>query len=232
MSLSGDSNGTGASGSAAPKAAEQNVSLPSDALILLPVRHFVLFPGLVMPLTIGRKKSIAAVQQAVREQRQIGIVLQRDAEANDPDPDDLYRMGTLANIVRYITAPDGSHHVIVQGVQRIRILDFLPGTPFLAARVIQLPEQEARSPELEARFRNLQSQALEAMQLLPEAPQELIAAIQNTASAAQLADLAAGYMDILASEKQQILETVDLTSRIDRVSQLLGERIEVMRLTQ
>jgi len=232
MSLSGDSNGTGASGSAAPKAAEQNVSLPSDALILLPVRHFVLFPGLVMPLTIGRKKSIAAVQQAVREQRQIGIVLQRDAEANDPDPDDLYRMGTLANIVRYITAPDGSHHVIVQGVQRIRILDFLPGTPFLAARVIQLPEQEARSPELEARFRNLQSQALEAMQLLPEAPQELIAAIQNTASAAQLADLAAGYMDIPASEKQQILETVDLTSRIDRVSQLLGERIEVMRLTQ
>jgi ATP-dependent Lon protease len=232
MSLSGDSNGTGASGSAAPKAAEQNVSLPSDALILLPVRHFVLFPGLVMPLTIGRKKSIAAVQQAVREQRQIGIVLQRDAAANDPDPDDLYRMGTLANIVRYITAPDGSHHVIVQGVQRIRILDFLPGTPFLAARVIQLPEQEARSPELEARFRNLQSQALEAMQLLPEAPQELIAAIQNTASAAQLADLAAGYMDIPASEKQQILETVDLTSRIDRVSQLLGERIEVMRLTQ
>jgi ATP-dependent Lon protease len=184
-----------------------------------------------MPLTIGRKKSISAVQQAVREQRQIGLILQRDAEANDPGPDDLYRIGTLANIVRYITAPDGSHHVIVQGVQRIRILDFLSGTPFLAARVVQLPEQETRSPEMEARFRNLQNQALEAMQLLPEAPQELIAAIQGTTSAAQLADLAAGYMDIPASEKQQILETVDLTSRIDRVSQLLGERIEVMRLT-
>jgi ATP-dependent Lon protease len=231
MMLSGDSNGTAASSSSAPKATDQNVTLPSDALILLPVRQFVLFPGLVMPLTIGRKKSIAAVQQAVREQRQIGIVLQRDAEANDPGPDDLYRIGTLANIVRYITAPDGSHHVIVQGVQRIRILDFLPGTPFPAARVVHLPEQEARSPELEARFRNLQNQALEAMQLLPEAPQELIAAIQGTTSAAQLADLAAGYMDIPASDKQQILETTDLTLRIDRVSQLLGERIEVMRLT-
>ena len=229
----------GESNSAKPEGTEfaartgaPNTTLPSDALILVPVRKVVLFPGLILPITIGRQKSIAAVQQAVREERQIGIVLQRDPENNDPGPDDLYRIGTLANVVRYLAAPDGSHHIVVQGVQRIRILDFLPGTPFPVARVIHIPESDMRSTEIEARFRNLQSQALEAVQLLPQAPQELIATIQGTTSPAALADLAAGYMDIPTEDKQAILETVDLTTRIDRVSKLLAERIEVMRLTQ
>ena len=139
-------------------------------------------PRLIVPLGIGRPKSIAAVQQAVREERPIGIVMQRDPEVADPGPDDLYRIGTVANIVRYMTAPDGSHHVVCQGVQRMRILDFLPGTPILAARVLHLPEPEARGPEIEARFLHLQSQAVEALQLLPQAPQELIGAVQATTS--------------------------------------------------
>ena len=103
---------------------------PQDALIIVPVRNTVLFPGVVAPITIGRPKSIAAAQQALRDQRPIGILLQRNAEANDPGPDELYRICTVANIVRYITAPDETHHIICQGVQRARILDFLPGTPF------------------------------------------------------------------------------------------------------
>ncbi|MBS0238046.1 MAG: endopeptidase La [Proteobacteria bacterium] len=210
----------------------RNAELQSDALIILPVRKVVLFPGLILPLTIGRDKSIAAAQQAVREQRQIGVFLQRDPDNDDPGPGDIYRIGTLANIIRYLAAPDGTHHVVVQGVQRVRIDDFLPGTPFLTARVIHLPEPDARSTEIEARFRNLRNQALEAVQLLPQAPQELIATIENAASPAVLADLAAGYMDITAEDKQAILETLDLTTRIERVSKLLAERIEVMRIAQ
>lgn len=212
--------------------ATRNADIPPDALIILPVRKVVLFPGLILPLTIGRDKSIAAAQQAVREQRQIGVFLQRDPDNNDPGPGDIYRIGTLANIIRYLAAPDGTHHVVVQGVQRIRIDDFLPGTPFLTARVIHLPEPDTRTTEIEARFRNLRNQALEAVQLLPQAPQELIATIENAASPAALADLAAGYMDITPEDKQAILETVDLTTRIDRVSKLLAERIEVMRIAQ
>ena len=233
MMTLGESNSAKPEGTeSAARTGAPNTTLPSDALILVPVRKVVLFPGLILPITIGRQKSIAAVQQAVREERQIGIVLQRDPENNDPGPDDLYRIGTLANVVRYLAAPDGSHHIVVQGVQRIRILDFLPGTPFPVARVIHIPESDMRSTEIEARFRILQSQALEAVQLLPQAPQELIATIQGTTSPAALADLAAGYMDIPTEDKQAILETVDLTTRIDRVSKLLAERIEVMRLTQ
>ena len=158
--------------SSSASSSDQSVTIPGDAVIIVPVRNTVLFPGVVFPITIGRPKSIAAAQQAVREQRQIGLLLQRDAELNEPGPDDLYRVGTLANIVRYITGPDDSHHLVCQGVQRIRVLDYLPGTPFLAARVLHIPEPTTSSPEIEARFLNLQRQAIEAAELLPQAAAE------------------------------------------------------------
>jgi ATP-dependent Lon protease len=214
-----------------PPSGAESVPNPADALIILPVRNMVLFPGVVMPITIGRPKSIAAAQQAVREQRPVGILLQRDADASDPGPDDLYRVGTVANIVRYITAPDDTHHIVCQGVQRFRVLDFLPGTPFFAARVLQIPEPTTHSPEIEARFLNLQRQAIEAAELLPHAPQELLAVLQATTSPATLADLATSYMDIKPQEKQEILETIDLAIRMDKVSRHLAGRIEVLRLT-
>ncbi len=207
------------------------VSIPDDALIILPVRNVVLFPGVVFPITINRAKSINAVQQAMREQRPIGLLLQRDPEVADPGPDDLYRIGTLVNIVRYLTGPDDTHHVVCQGVQRIRILDFLPGTPHLAARFLRIPEPTTTSPEIEARFLNLQRQAIEAAQLLPQVPQELIAALQGTTSPSVLADLATSYMDLKPPERQDILETIDLALRMEKVSRHLAERIEVLRLS-
>ena len=207
-------------------------ALPPDALIIVPVRNTVLFPGLVLPITLGRPKSIAAAQQAVRDQRQVGILLQRAAEVEDPTAIDMHRMGTLANVVRYITTPDGSHHLVCQGEQRFQIVEYLSGWPFLVARVLRIAEPETRSPEIEARFVNLKAQAVEAVELLPQAPAELVAAIQSIEAAPALADLSAAYMDIKPEEKQEILETVDITARMDKVSQLLAHRIEVLRLSQ
>src|SRR5271157_4706653 len=109
-------------------------ALPPDALIVVPVRNTVLFPGLVLRITLGRAKSIAAAQQAVRDQRQVGILLQRTADADDPTAIDMHRMGTVANIVRYITAPDGTHHLVCQGEQRFSVTEYLSGWPFLVAR--------------------------------------------------------------------------------------------------
>jgi ATP-dependent Lon protease len=206
--------------------------LPPDALIVVPVRNTVLFPGLVLPITLGRQKSIAAAQQAVRDQRQVGILLQRDAEVADPTPIDMHRMGTLANIVRYVTGPDGSHHLICQGEQRFQIVEYLSGWPFFVARVLQIPEPEAKSAEIEARFVNLKSQTLEAIQLLPQAPPDLLAAIQSIDAPSALADLATAYMDVKPEEKQEILETVDISARMDKVSRVLAHRIEVLRLSQ
>jgi ATP-dependent Lon protease len=206
--------------------------LPADALIIVPVRNTVLFPGLVLPITLGRQKSIAAAQQAVRDQRQVGILLQRDAEVSEPAPLDMHRMGTLANIVRYVTGPDGSHHLICQGEQRFQVVEYLNNWPFFVARVLQIPEPEATSPEVEARFVNLKAQTLEAVGLLPQAPPDLLAAIQAIEGPSALADLAVAYMDVKPEEKQEILETIDISARIDKVSRLLAHRIEVLRLSQ
>src|SRR6476659_7640508 len=208
-----------------------DVTIPEDALIIIPVREMVLFPGASAPIAIGRPKSIAAAQQALREQRPVGIVLQRSPETEEPGPDDLYRVATIANIVRYITAPDGTHHIVCQGVQRARILDFLPGTPFLAARFQQIPEPTTTSPEIEARALNLQRQAIEAIELLPQAPPELVAMFQSTTAPGALADLATSFMDIKPQDKQEVLETIDLALRVEKVSKHLAERLEVLRIS-
>lgn len=209
----------------------ESAAIPSDALIIIPVRQVVLFPGVIAPIAIGRTKSIAAAQQALREQRRVGILLQRNPDVDEPGPNDLYRVCTVANIVRYITAPDESHHIVCQGVQRAGIQDFLPGTPFPAARVLHIPEPSATSPEIEARFLNLQRQAIEAIQLLPQAPPELVGVFQSTTAPGALADLTASYMDIKPQDKQEILETIDLSSRMEKVSKFFAERLEVLRLT-
>src|SRR5215471_20919978 len=146
---------------------------------------------MVLPITIGRPRSIAAAQQAVREQRPVGILMQRDPKTDDPAPIDMHRMGTVANVARYVTAPDGSHHLICQGEQRFQVVEFLNGWPFFVARVLRIPDEEARSTELEARFVNLRGQALEAAQLLPQAPEELVAAISGIPSPGALADFTA-----------------------------------------
>jgi ATP-dependent Lon protease len=206
--------------------------LPADALIIVPVRNTVLFPGLVLPITLGRPKSIAAAQQAVREQRQVGILLQRSADVDDPTAIDMHRMGTIANIVRYITAPDGTNHLVCQGEQRFQIDEYLSGWPFLVARVVRIPEPGVRTPEIEARFIDLKAKTIEAIQLLPQVPADLLAAVQSIEAPPALADLAIAYMDVKPEEKQEILETVDIAVRMEKVSRLLAQRIEVLRLSQ
>jgi ATP-dependent Lon protease len=206
--------------------------LPADALIIVPVRNTVLFPGLVLPITLGRPKSIAAAQQAVREQRQVGILLQRTPDVDEPTAIDMHRMGTIANIVRYITAPDGTNHLVCQGEQRFQISEYLSGWPFLVARVVQIPEPGVRTPEIEARFVDLKAKTIEAIQLLPQVPADLLAAVQSIEAPPALADLAIAYMDVKPEEKQEILETVDIAVRMEKVSRLLAHRIEVLRLSQ
>lgn len=207
-------------------------ALPPDGLLIVPVRNTVLFPGTVFPIALGRERSIAAAQQAVREERQIGLLMQRDAEAADPAAVDLHRTGTIANILRYVNAPDGTHHVVLQGEQRFRVTEFVKERPFIVARVLRIEEPGILTPDIEARFLHLRQQALEALQLLPQVPQELVGTVQAAATPGTLADLVSAYLDVSADQKQELLETIDLTARLDKVSRLLAERIEVLRLTQ
>jgi ATP-dependent Lon protease len=217
---------------AAPEAPTAIPAPPEDALILIPTRNLVLFPGTVFPVTLGRQRSIAAAQAAIRLNRPIGLVLQRDAATDDPIGVDLHLMGTEASILRYVTSPDGAHHAICQGERRVRILEYLDGYPFLVARVEPIAEAEPKTTEVAARLHNLRAQAVEILQLMPQTPPELMNAVQSVPSAAQLADMIASFLDITATEKQEILETIDLGRRLDRVSALLGYRTEVLRLSR
>jgi ATP-dependent Lon protease len=198
-------------------------------LIILPVRNLVLFPGVVSPVSIARERTVAGAQEAVRTERKVGFLLQKDPTADEPGPDDLHRVGTVATVLRYVTK-DGTHHLVVQGERRFRVLDFQPGLPFMLARVEYLNETGLTSSEVEARTLNLKRQAREAINLLPQAPGELASAVESMESPSLLADLVASFMDIKGAEKQQILEMTNLSTRLDRVSELLAHRIEVMRL--
>jgi ATP-dependent Lon protease len=206
--------------------------VPDDVLILLPVRNTVVFPGAVIPLTIGRRVSLAAAEEAARSGRRIGLVMQRDPSVDEPAANDLHPVGTIARVVRYFTARDGTQHVVCQGEQRFRVLDHLEGLPFLAARFELIREPTPDTAALEARALILKERALEAIALLPQAMPELAGVIQQIENPAQLADLVAGFLDTKPQQKQEVLEIFDVQQRLDRVIDLLSHQVEVLRLSQ
>ncbi|MEI6335614.1 MAG: endopeptidase La [Methylococcaceae bacterium] len=209
----------------------QSPSIPDDALIIVPMRGTVLFPQNVSPLVIGRKNSIAAVQQAVRSEKPIGLVMQRRDQDEDPGADALHVVGTLAEILRYLTAPDGSHHVVCQGLQRFRVKEFLPGYPFLVARIDLYEEPEVSSKDIEARVITLKQKALDVLMQTQQAPNELVNAIQSIASPTILADLIASYLIFKPEEKQEVLGLFIIQERIDKLLELLNYRLEVLKLS-
>jgi ATP-dependent Lon protease len=208
-----------------------NPPAPEDVLIVLPVRDIVLFPGVVLPIAISGRRALAAAQEAVRTQRRVGLLLQKNA-VEEPEADDLHRVGTAASIVRFVTAPDGSHHLICQGEQRFTVLDFVSRDPFLVARIETHRETTVLDREVEARGLNLRERAIEALQLLPQAPAELTNAIRAVESVPALADIVASFMDLKSADKQDILATFDLQGRLDRILMLINRRIEVLKVSR
>jgi len=207
-------------------------SLPEDMLIVLPVRNLVMFPGVVMPVAIKREKTLAGAQEALRTGSKVGFLLQKDPGADDPGIDDLHRVGTIATIARYITAQDGTQHLVCQGERRFRVLDAVAGFPYLVARIEYLHDSGAAHPEVDARMLHLKQLALEAISLLPQAPTELADSVQAIESPAALADLVASFLDAKPAEKQEILEITEVKDRLERVAARLAKRVEVLRLSR
>jgi ATP-dependent Lon protease len=207
------------------------MSASEDVLIILPVKNAVLFPGVVLPIAVEGKLSLAAAQEAVRTQRRVGLLLQKDADG-EQNSENLYSVGTAASIVRFITAPDGTHHLICQGEERITVLDYVSREPFLVARIEAHKEPSDIDREVEARGLNLRGKATEALRLLPQAPAELANAIGGIESIPALADVVASFMDLKLTDKQEILATFDLEARLDRVLGHLARRIEVLKVSK
>ncbi|HVY80580.1 MAG TPA: endopeptidase La [Steroidobacteraceae bacterium] len=204
---------------------------PEDILIL-PVRGLVVFPGTVVPIAVGRPRSVAAAQEAMKSKQRLGVLMQRDVAEAEPAPEQLHQVGTVATIVRYVTAADGGHHLIVRGEQRFRVEEFLQTDPYLRARVVFHTDEETAEREIEARARYLRERAIEAIELLAQVPPEIVGAIQSVEQPGALADLVASLMDLKPAEKQQILEMFPLKERLDRVIAVLSQRIEVLRISK
>ena len=220
---------------AAPRAASGDapqLEFPEGAIILLPTRNAVLFPGIVAPLTLGRPQSIAGAQAAAQGDKPVGVLLQSDPTAETPGPEHLHRVGTVAEILRYVTAPDGNHHLVTRGVRRFRVLEFLTGYPFLVARIDEVGEAEVYSTEIAARMHQLKERAREALSLLPNVPTEIAGAIEQMQSPSQLADFIANVSDLTPAEKQDLLETFDIAERLDKLLRYLAQQIEVLRLSK
>ncbi len=209
-----------------PKAA------PDELVVaIIPVRNMVLFPGVVLPLMIGRETSVLAVRAAVEESRPVGLLLQRDEGLDAPGEADLYRVGTLAQIVRYWQTPDGQHHAICQGDGRFEVIEFLRFEPYILARVRTIPPPKEGGRRIGAQFVALKQRAQEVLELAPGAPEEMAQAVRAIESPAMLADMVSTFVDVSPADKQELLETRNLETRLDRLNHLLGEWAEVLRLS-
>lgn len=207
-------------------------ALPEGVIALVPMRNVVLFPHALVPITVGRAKSIAAVQHAKNTGALLGIVLQRDERVDDPGREALWDVGTTAKVVQYVDSDEQLRHALCQGVGRFRIEALVEGYPFLAARVQFIEEPAEISTQAEALGLQLRKRASEIISLLPGAPAELAHTLQAVKSPSHLADVVASLLDTEISEKQMLLETVNPEERLQKVLQMLSHRIEVLRLSQ
>jgi len=206
--------------------------LPDDAIALIPMRNVVLFPHVLMPISVGRAKSVAALQHAIDAKIEVGVVLQQDAREEDPGRDGLHDVGTVAHLVHHVAADEGLHHAVCQGIQRFRVVELVEGYPFLVARIERIEEPSEFSTEAEALAVQLRERAVEILSLVPGVPGELAQALQATRSPATLADMTASMLDVELADKQMLLETLSAEERLSRVLHILSQRIEVLRLSQ
>jgi ATP-dependent Lon protease len=204
--------------------------LPGE-LPILPLRNSVFFPGAVMPLTIGRAKTIRLIEEATRENSLLGIVTQRAPEIDDPTPDDLYEIGTAARIIKLARTGKDGFNIVVEGISRFRVDEFTQEEPFFTSKITPLLDEGNGDVEVEALALNLKNTAREVIDMLPEIPVMAKQLLESIQAPGHLADLITANIDATIEEKQEVLEAVHLKLRLKRVLELLSRQFEVMKLS-
>jgi ATP-dependent Lon protease len=211
------------------EAARGTEPLP-DALPILPLRETVTYPDTLTPLAVGQERSINLVNEVLSGNRMLAMVASKDPENDTPGPDDLYDVGVAGTVARMMKVPDGTLRILVQGSERIRIVEYVTEQPYLVARIEEMPDVIEASTELEALTRNVQSTFSEIIEAIPYLPEELQLAVANLDEPTALSHLIAGALRISTEEKQELLETVDVTRRLRRLSEILTRELEVVQL--
>jgi ATP-dependent Lon protease len=211
---------------------DQPVEIP-DVLPILPLRNSVLFPGSIIPIDVGRRKSVRLVEDAIAKERPvIGILTQRDARTEDPSSGDLYTVGCAARILKVIKLAKDNFSVILQGVSRFDVTGFDGSEPFLAAKVRAVPDPTASDVELDALVMNLKDIAKRVVKLMDAVPKEAGALVDSVTEPGHLADLITSNLELEVAEKQDILETFDIKSRTRKVLQFLSRQLEVLKVRE
>ncbi|NWG03027.1 MAG: endopeptidase La [Syntrophaceae bacterium] len=211
------------------KGKDDKVVVPQE-LPILPLRGTVLYPDLILPIMVGRKKSVKLVDDAMDSDRIIGVITQKRSEIEDPRESDLYSVGVAALILRMIRELDGSQRVIVQGVSRIKVKEYIQREPYFKARSEVIEEGLVQGVEIEALMMNLKNLFQRAVELAPYLTSELGTMVSNIKSPAILADLIASNLNISTTEKQGILETFDIRERLTKVHLFLNKEVQVLEL--
>lgn len=199
-------------------------------LPLLPLRNTVIFPQQILPLSIGREKSVRLIDAAMRSDRLIMVVAQKDGSVDDPSPEDLYRWGTIAQVMKIFKMPDGTQSAMVQGVARARLLDFVQTDPYLTVAVQPYPEGKVEGMDIDAMVVNLRAQFQKAVDLAPYLTPEHTMLVMNTESPGRLADVIVWNLNIPMPEKQDILEITDIRRRLERTTFLLSKELQILEL--
>jgi ATP-dependent Lon protease len=210
---------------------QQSAAADVRELPLVALRETVIFPEMIVPLQVGREKSVNALNAAVAAGGPIALVTQRQAEQEEiDDPGELYTVGTLAKIAQVVQLPDGTVRAIVQGQQRLRVDGFVHTAPYLLARIEEVSDENPAGLEVQALMRTVQAQIEQYVANGAPVPPEAAVAARNITEPGLLADMTAYSPDMTTEQRQELLETVDVTERLKLVSNFLGRQIEILEL--
>ncbi|HET6371250.1 MAG TPA: LON peptidase substrate-binding domain-containing protein, partial [Nitrospiria bacterium] len=212
------------------KTGTEKVDIP-DVLPVLPLRNTVVFPLAVAPLLVGQERSIKLVDEAMRTNRLVALVTQRRAEIQPAGPDDLYRVGTVGTIHQLLRGSDGTLRLIIQGIERVRIVDFVRTEPYLVARIEKSPEVEAEEGmEIEALVRTLRDLFKRVVGMIADLPEDLAAAAETLSEPRQLVYLVASSLPFPVEARQEVLESDPIPSKLRRLIELVQHELAVREL--
>lgn len=203
-----------------------------DELLVLPIKNTVLFPGVVIPITVGRKKAIKLVKKSYQGDRVIGVIAQKNVKTEDPTHSDLHKVGTLARILKMLVLPDGNTTIIIQGNKRFEIEKFLQDDPFITARVKLIEERfnQANKKEAKALIQSLKDKAVKIVKLNPEIPQEAQIVVDNIQNPGFLTHFLSSNLNVNVNEKQKLLEIDDGFKRASLLLEYMMKDIKMLEL--
>ncbi|MBU0599418.1 endopeptidase La [bacterium] len=195
---------------------------------LLPLRDIVIFPYMVVPLFVGRERSVVALEKAILKERLTLLCTQKKANVNEPLEDDIYKIGTISEILQLLKLPDGTTKVLIEGIARARVVEYLENPDYFYVKIKKVREEFFKTSKMEALMRMLISEFEEYIKLNPHLPSEAMSIIKNIDNPGRLADVISAHLNLSVANKQEILELVDYEERIKKISTLLNSEIEIL----